>query len=75
MDFILEMHRLQFSWPIPISDFWKCDLPIPIFADSDFLYKNYNWQYIETKIYANFNAKIIYIIKLIIKNYNSPNLD
>ncbi len=22
--------------------FWKCDLPIPIFADSDFLSKNYD---------------------------------
>ncbi len=42
------MHRLQFSWPIQISDFlWRCGLPIPIFADSDFLSKNYNWQHIQ----------------------------
>ncbi len=41
---------MQFSWRIPI--FWKCDLPITIFADSDFLSKNYNWQHIQTKIYA-----------------------
>ncbi len=47
----LEMHRLQFSWPIPIF-FCKCDLPIPFFADSDFLSKNYNWQHIQTKIYT-----------------------
>ncbi len=53
---------MQFSWPIQISDFFfKCDLPVPIFADSDFLSKNYNWQHIQTKIYANINKKIIYI--------------
>lgn len=41
--FYLEMHRLSFSWPITISDFFgKCDLAIPFFADSDFLSKNYN---------------------------------
>ncbi len=42
------------------SDFWffcKCDLPIPIFLDLDFLSKNYNWQYIQTKIYTFFDAK------------------
>ncbi len=50
------------------------DLSIPIFADSDFLCKNYNWQHIQTKIYANFNQKIIYIIQLIIKHYSYPNL-
>ncbi len=55
------MHRLQFSWPILI--FWKCDLPIPIF--SDFISKNYHWPHIQTKIYANFNAKNIYIKKLL----------
>ncbi len=36
----LEMHRLQFTWLIPI------------FANSDFLSKNYNWQHIQTKIYT-----------------------
>ncbi len=36
----IEMHRLQFSWPIPIS--WKCDLPILIFTNSDFISKNYH---------------------------------
>ncbi len=35
--------------------FWKCDLPIPIFVDS--LSKNYNWQHIQTQIYANSNEK------------------
>ncbi len=37
VDLKLEMHRLQFSWPIPIPDFlgivtcqYRC-LPIPIF--------------------------------------------
>ncbi len=29
--FALEMHRLQFSWPIPIFVFSKCDMAIPIF--------------------------------------------
>ncbi len=28
------------------------------FADSRFLSKNYNWQHIQTKIYANFNKNI-----------------
>ncbi len=57
------------------SILWTCDLPIPFFAESDFLSKNYNWQHIQTKIYANFNKKYFYIIKYIIKHYNSPNLD
>ncbi len=35
--------------------FCKCDLPIPNFADSNFLSKNYNWQ---QKMYANFNKNI-----------------
>ncbi len=43
--------------------FWKCDLPI--FADSDFLSKNYNWQHIKTQIYANINKKIFTSNKLL----------
>ncbi len=43
--------------------FWQRYLPIPIFADSDFLSKNYNWQHIQTKIDANTIEKNIYIIK------------
>ncbi len=46
--------------------FWKSDLPILIFDDSDFLSKNYNWPHIQTKSYANFHNKcfqFIYIIK------------
>ncbi len=50
------MHRLQFSWPIPI--FWKCDLPIQIFTDSDFLSMNYHWQHIQTK-YNNSQNKVL----------------
>ncbi len=49
---------MQFSWRIPISDFlnvWP--------ADSDFLSKNYNWQHIQTKIYAK---KICVILNITI---------
>ncbi len=35
--------------------FGKCDLPKPIFAKYDFISKNYNWQHIQTKIYAHIN--------------------
>ncbi len=37
--------------------FFGSDLPIPIFADSDFVSKNYNWQHIQKK-YANINEKL-----------------
>ncbi len=61
--FIIEMHRLKFSWPILI------------FADSDFLSKNYNWQHIQTKIYTFLMQKNYLHNKKNINHYNSPNLD
>ncbi len=44
---------------LAVSDFLgKSDLPMPLFDDSDFLSMNYNWQHIQTKIYANFYEKL-----------------
>ncbi len=54
--------------------FWKCDLPIPIFTDSDFISKNYHWQHIQTKSLQISMQKYLHN-KEIIKHYNSPNLD
>ncbi len=69
--FLLRRYFLGwFRFPI----FWKCDLPIPIFADSDFLSKNYNWKHIQKKKYANIKGKW-FTIKLIIQNLNFHNLD
>ncbi len=53
-----KMHRLQFLGRFQFPIFWKCDLPIQIFVNSDFLSKNYNWTHIQTKIYANFNENV-----------------
>ncbi len=53
------MHRLQFLWPIPISDFWEL-WP----ADTDFsrfLSKDYNWQHMQIKS-MQIIKQIFYII-------------